>query len=88
MGNVYFTAEVYVNGTYAGKRIFAPYMLDITKLLRPGTNSIEVRVATGQLNGFIGKGDRGDKRYKQFKDKDNQLMSAGLIGPVVIRQVP
>ncbi|HEY4325011.1 MAG TPA: glycosyl hydrolase [Mucilaginibacter sp.] len=85
LGKVYFTAEVYVNGKYAGKRVFAPYMLDITSLLRQGSNSIEVRVTTGQLNGFIGKGNKADTRYKQFKGKDDQLMAAGLVGPVVIR---
>jgi hypothetical protein len=87
LGNVYFTAEVYLNGKYAGKRVFAPYMLDISSLLRPGTNSIEVRVTTGQLNGFIGKADKGDSHYKQFKNKDDQVMAGGLVGPAMIREV-
>jgi len=86
LGKVYFTAEVYVNGKFAGKRVFAPYMLDITSLLVPGENKIEVRVATGQLNGYIGRAKLGDAHYKQFKGKEDQLMAAGLIGPVVIRE--
>jgi len=85
LGKVCFTAEVYINGKYAGKRIYSPYMLDITPFLQQGINNIEVRVTTGQLNGFIGKANKGDSRYKQFKGKEDQLMSAGLIGPVVIR---
>jgi len=36
------------------------------------------------LNGFIGKAKRSDKQYAQFKGRENQLMSAGLIGPVKI----
>ena len=87
LGKVYFTAEVFINGKFAGKRIFSPYLLDITSLLQKGTNTIEVHVTTGQLNGFIGKAQQGDIHYKQFKGKEDQLMSAGLVGPVAIREV-
>ena len=86
LGKVYFTAEVYINGKVAGKRVFAPYLLDITNYLEPGANKIEVRITTGQLNGFIGRAKWGDAHYKQFKNKEDQLMSAGLVGPVVIRE--
>ncbi|MBS1577887.1 MAG: hypothetical protein JST09_21495 [Bacteroidetes bacterium] len=85
LGKICFTAEVYINGRIAGKRIYSPYVIDITQFLQQGTNQIEVRVTTGQLNSFIGKAKNGDKRYNQFKGKEDQLMSAGLIGPVVIR---
>lgn len=87
MGKVCFTAEVYINDKFAGKRIFAPYMLDITSFLTTGVNKIAIHVTPGQLNGFIGKAKLGDSHYKQFKNKEDQLMSAGLIGPVVIRSV-
>ncbi|MDO9376952.1 MAG: glycosyl hydrolase [Ferruginibacter sp.] len=85
LGKVCFTADVRINGASVGKRIFAPYMLDITSLLKPGTNQITIRVTPGQLNSFIGNAKSGDKRYAQFKGKEEQLMSAGLIGPVIIR---
>jgi hypothetical protein len=62
-------------------------VLDISKYLIKGPNTIEVRVTTGQLNGFIGKAELGDQRYLQFKGKNDQLMSAGLLGPVMIRPV-
>jgi len=55
-------------------------------MAKKGENKIEVRVTTGQLNGYIGKAKQGDSRYKQFKNKEDQLMSAGLLGPVVIRE--
>jgi hypothetical protein len=85
LGKVCFTAEVYINEKFVGKRIYAPYLLDITSFLKTGTNTIEVHVTPGQLNDFIGKAKNGDKRYSQFKGREDQLMSAGLIGPVVIR---
>jgi hypothetical protein len=87
LGKVYFTAEVYVNGKPAGKRIFAPYQLEITPLLVQGLNKIEVHVTTGQLNSLIGKAKQGDSHYKQFKGKEDQVVSAGLIGPVMIREI-
>ena len=46
-----------------------------------------MHITTGQLNGFIGKAKNSDSRYKQFKGKEDQAMSAGLVGPVVIRKV-
>jgi hypothetical protein len=85
LGKVCFTATVYINGQLAGTRIYSPYIIDLTPFLRQGANNIEVRVTTGQLNGYIGKAQRGDNRYRQFKNKEDQLMAAGLLGPVVIK---
>lgn len=82
LGKVYFTAEVTINGKAAGRRIYAPYRLDITPLIQAGTNQIEVRVTPTELNGYIGKAKTGDTRYRQFKTKADQIMSAGLEGPV------
>lgn len=66
--------------------MFAPYIIDISPFLVLGNNKIEVRVTTGQLNGFIGKAKQGDTHYKQFKNKEDQVMAAGLVGPVIIRE--
>jgi hypothetical protein len=85
LGKVFFTAEVVINGKPAGKRINAPYSLNITNLLRKGENTIEVRVTPGQLNGFIGETAKGDKRFNAFKSNTG-LMSSGLVGPVVLYQ--
>jgi hypothetical protein len=85
LGKVCFTAEVYINNALVGKRIFPPFLLDITKFLKSGTNTIQVRVTPGQLNDFIGKAKNGDVRYRQFKGKEDQIMSAGLLGPVLIK---
>jgi hypothetical protein len=84
LGKVYFTAEVVINDKTVGHRIYAPYSLDITNFLKKGKNSIEVRVTPCQLNGFIGEAAHGNKLYSAFKGKQNDLMSAGLEGPVYI----
>ncbi|GGH33473.1 hypothetical protein GCM10007423_23770 [Dyadobacter endophyticus] len=85
LGKVCFTAEVYINNVFVGKRIFPPYLLDITRFLKSGNNTIQVRVTPGQLNEFIGKAKNGDAKYRQFKGKEDQIMPAGLLGPVLIR---
>ena len=84
LGKVYFTAEVRVNGQPAGKRLYAPYSLDITPFLHRGANQVEVRVTPTQLNGFIGQAMQGNKLYSQFKTKGSTLMSEGLVGPVTV----
>jgi len=86
LGKVCYTAAVYLNGRLVGKRIYSPYQLDITSFLKQGTNEITIHVTPGQLNKFIGSAKNGDIKYRQFKNKEDQIMSAGLIGPVVITQ--
>ena len=46
--------EVTVNGRSAGVRLWPPYGLDVTSLLRPGENEIELRVANTAANLFGG----------------------------------
>jgi hypothetical protein len=84
LGKVCFTAEIMINEKQVGHRIFAPFNLDITNFIKSGKNTIEIRVTPGQLNDFIGEAVRGNKNYNAFKGKQNDLMSAGLIGPVHI----
>ena len=87
LGKVYFTAGVQVNDKEAGKRLFAPYQMDITKFLKSGNNIIEVRITTTRRNRFIGEALKGNLHYAQFKDKENTLMPSGLVGPVIIKSL-
>jgi hypothetical protein len=45
LGKVCHAAEVWVNGQSCGARLWGPYVFDVSKALRPGTNDIRVRVA-------------------------------------------
>ncbi|WP_183561584.1 glycosylhydrolase-like jelly roll fold domain-containing protein [Mucilaginibacter sp. SP1R1] len=85
LGNVCFTAEVSVNGKNGGTLLYAPYTMDITSLVKNGTNQLKIGITTSQLNYFIGKAHAGDKLYKQFKGQEDKLISAGIIGPAVIK---
>ena len=42
--------EVVVNGTSAGVRLWPPYTVDVTGLVRPGENELELRVANTPVN--------------------------------------
>lgn len=84
LGKVYYTANVIVNGKNVGKRLFAPYSLDLTKSLKEGENKIQVQVTTTRLNGFIGEAKKGNPHYAQFKNKEKTITPAGLVGPVRI----
>jgi hypothetical protein len=42
--------EVFVNGRSAGIRLWAPYTVEITELLQPGRNLVELRVANTLVN--------------------------------------
>lgn len=88
LGTVYFTAEVYVNGQLAGKRLYAPYVLDITRQLKVGPNQLEVRVTPTQRNESIAAALKGDAHYAQYIGRENTRMPAGLLGPVTVRQGP
>lgn len=44
LGRVRGTAEVLINGASAGVRIWSPYAFDLSGLLSPGENELEVRV--------------------------------------------
>ncbi|MET3127796.1 hypothetical protein ABID42_002915 [Arcicella rosea] len=87
LDKVYHTAEVFINGKFAGKRINAPYTLAVDKYLQRGVNQIEVRVLPTLLNHFIGEAVKGNSHYRQFKKMDGQLMSNGLVGTVKILEV-
>ena len=43
-------AQVYVNGTFAGNMIFAPFELDVTELLKDGENVVTIVMLSGNRN--------------------------------------
>ena len=71
LGRVGQTAKVYVNGSYAGIRITAPYAFPVGKYLQTGENTVTVEVA----NTLVGK----------HRDKFSHCMPispSGLFGPI------
>lgn len=86
LGKIGDLAEVRVNGKLAGTTWFAPYRLDIGKLVKPGRNALEVRVANLWVNRLIGDQQPGADKITftaapTYKP-DAPLRPSGLIGPV------
>ncbi|MET0235395.1 MAG: glycosyl hydrolase [Kibdelosporangium sp.] len=50
LGEVHDVAEVVVNGSATGSRLWSPYLVDVTAALRPGGNVIRVRVTNTGAN--------------------------------------
>ncbi len=49
------------------------------------TYLVEVQFSTGQVNDIIANTINADKIYNQFKGKEDQVLPAGMIGPVMMR---
>lgn len=85
-------AKVNVNGTYAGGVWTKPYQLDISKLVKQGTNELQVEIVNTWVNRLIGDSKLPvDQRptwcpVSPFKP-DDQLQPSGLFGPVEILSV-
>jgi hypothetical protein len=83
-------AQVYVNGKRAGAVWHPPYSVDVTGLLQPGRNHIEVKVGNLGQNALAGHG-LPDYRLlsarfgERFKPQDTELIApqpSGMLGPV------
>lgn len=92
LGNVGIMARVKMNGHYAGGVWTAPYTVDVTGLVKKGSNKIEVEVVNTWLNRIL-----GDRLLPQDERKLNPvtapwkpgtpLQESGLIGPVRLLSV-
>jgi len=47
-------AEVWVNGRNAGKRLWQPYVFDLTDLAQPGKNTLTIEVRNNMANLILG----------------------------------
>ena len=87
LGMAMVTAKVYVNGQYAGGAWTYPYRVDVTGLLKAGTNRIEIAVTNNWQNRLIGDSQKIESMRKTWTSAnpwkpDSELQSSGLIGPV------
>ncbi|HEU5097485.1 MAG TPA: hypothetical protein VFU22_00465 [Roseiflexaceae bacterium] len=71
LGDVYETAEVWINGQAAGVRICPPYRLHVGTLLRPGANTLAIEVTNTLV-----------KQQRDFLSRYAQQEPSGLLGPV------
>ena len=86
LGDVKNLAEVLVNGKSLGIVWHAPYRVNITSALKPGSNELEVKVTNAWVNRLIGDEQPGATRItfadvKPYK-ANSPLLPSGLLGPV------
>jgi hypothetical protein len=89
-------AIVRVNGKEAGSIWLPPWRVDVTELLRPGGNDVEVVVMNGAINMLSSRPPSKrllELRYGQrFREEDQDKMlpaPSGLLRPVtLVREVP
>ena len=91
LGEVKNLAEVSVNGKPLGIYWKPPYRVDVTKVLKPGSNSVEIKVTDPWVNRIIGdRQPNVTKTYTftspKFYKADSKLVPSGLLGPVQIVQ--
>lgn len=86
LGEVHEIAEVLVNGHAVTTLWKQPYSVEVGAWLRPGSNSVELRVTNLWPNRLIGDAQPGAKpfTFSTFKayGPDATLLPSGLLGPV------
>jgi hypothetical protein len=89
LGEVKNLAEVVVNGKSLGTLWKKPFKIEVTGALKPGNNTIELRVTNLWVNRLIGDqqpGVTGKITYTTmpFYQADSPLLPSGLLGPVQV----
>ncbi|MFD0678356.1 MULTISPECIES: glycosylhydrolase-like jelly roll fold domain-containing protein [unclassified Paenibacillus] len=76
LGEVYETAEVWLNGKQAGVCICPPYCLEINGLIKKGSNKLAVEVTNTLV-----------KDQRDFLSSFAQQEPSGLLGPVKVKSI-
>jgi hypothetical protein len=86
--NVKNLAEVIVNGQSLGVIWNTPFRVNVTKVLKSGKNSLEVKVTNLWVNRLIGDLQPNAEKYtyttQSFYQADSPLLPSGLLGPIII----
>ena len=91
LGSVGQMADVFINGEHVEFLWKAPYKVDWTGTLKPGRNTIEVKVVNTWPNRLIGDAQPGVEKVTYttmpFYNADSPLTPSGLMGPVVLEKL-
>jgi hypothetical protein len=94
LGSVENIAEVTMNGKPMGILWKAPFRIDVTDALKPGSNALEIKVTNLWANRLIGDAQPDVARKytyttQQFYRANSPLAPSGLLGPVrIIKSIP
>jgi alpha-L-rhamnosidase/Glycosyl hydrolases family 2, sugar binding domain len=89
LGDVKNLADVTVNGKDLGIVWHAPYRVDVTSALKPGSNQVVVKVTNAWVNRLIGDQQPDATTKYTFADvkpyrANSPLLPSGLLGPVAV----
>ena len=89
LGDVKNLAEVAVNGRPLGIVWKAPFRVEVTGVMKPGANELQVKVTNLWVNRLIGdQQPEAAKKFtyttQKFYSADSPLLPSGLLGPVRI----
>ncbi len=83
LGKVCDIAEVWVNGQEAGLRWWGDPVFDLSSLLKPGENELEIQVTTQMCNYMRTLTDNSAARRFTLR-RNHEPISAGLLGPITL----
>jgi alpha-L-rhamnosidase/Glycosyl hydrolases family 2, sugar binding domain len=91
LGGVKNLAEVLVNGKSLGIVWHAPYRVNVTSAIKPGSNELAVKVTNAWVNRLIGDQQPGATKYT-FADvkpyrANSPLLPSGMLGPVSVYSI-
>jgi hypothetical protein len=88
LGKVDMAAVVTINGKEAGRLWAAPYRIDLKNLIKPGQNTLSVKVTSTWFNRLVFDAGQPENKRKTWTisgpGKDAALRESGLFGPVKI----
>lgn len=92
LGDVKNLARVEVNGKSLGVVWHAPYRVDVTDALKPGSNTVKIAVTNAWVNRLIGDQQPGVTEKITYADvkpyrANSPLLPSGLLGPVTLVSV-
>jgi hypothetical protein len=92
LGDVKNLAQVVVNGKQLGIVWKTPFRVDVTDVMKPGVNAVEVKVTNLWVNRLIGDQQPNVTRKHTyttmpFYRADSPLLPSGLLGPVQLVRV-
>jgi len=84
LGDVKDIAEASVNGGPVAAAWRKPFRVNLTGALKPGANTLEVKVANVWVNRMIGDQQPGAQKITSTQSyrADSPLLTSGLLGPV------
>ena len=88
LGKVDMIAEIIINGEPVRTVWTTPYKADVTKAVRPGKNTLQVKVTSTWFNRLVYDAGQPESNRKtwvlRWPDKNEPLRESGLMGPVTL----